>query len=265
MRERFRRGGALTALLITVFMDMVGFGIIIPLTPFWAERFGAAPDTVTLLFATYSAFGLRVLVPVGLGERQMGAQAGPAGEPDGLGAVVPLARLRRGAVDAVRRAGDRRDLRRQRRGGAGLYRRRDDGEEPRPGVRPVRRRLRARLRAGSGDRRHPRRPRPGRSGFPHPLHGGGGECPSWASCSASCSFPSRNAGSAPGRATASGRSSRASRRSSPCRPSRFRCSASPCSASSWAGSNPPSPSGPSGRSVGARARPGSSSPISGCC
>ncbi|MDE0060781.1 MAG: MFS transporter [Defluviicoccus sp.] len=58
MRERFRRGGALTALLITVFMDMVGFGIIIPLTPFWAERFGAAPDTVTLLFATYSAFGL---------------------------------------------------------------------------------------------------------------------------------------------------------------------------------------------------------------
>ena len=57
MRDRFRRGGALTALLITVFMDMVGFGIIIPLTPFWAERFGAAPDTVTLLFATYSAFG----------------------------------------------------------------------------------------------------------------------------------------------------------------------------------------------------------------
>ena len=57
MRGRFRRGGALTALLITVFMDMVGFGIIIPLTPFWAERFGAGPATVTLLFATYSAFG----------------------------------------------------------------------------------------------------------------------------------------------------------------------------------------------------------------
>ena len=58
MRDRFRRGGALTALLITVFIDMVGFGIIIPLTPFWAERFGAAPDTVTLLFATHPAFGL---------------------------------------------------------------------------------------------------------------------------------------------------------------------------------------------------------------
>jgi len=46
------------ALLLTVFIDMVGFGIIIPLTPFWAERFGASPALVTLLFATYSAFAL---------------------------------------------------------------------------------------------------------------------------------------------------------------------------------------------------------------
>lgn len=45
-------------LLLTVFIDMVGFGIIIPLTPFWAERFGASPAVVTLLFATYSAFAL---------------------------------------------------------------------------------------------------------------------------------------------------------------------------------------------------------------
>ena len=45
-------------LLLTVFIDMVGFGIIIPLTPFWAERFGASPALVTLLFATYSAFAL---------------------------------------------------------------------------------------------------------------------------------------------------------------------------------------------------------------
>ncbi len=50
--------GALFALLLTVFIDMVGFGIIIPLTPFWAERFGASPDVVTLLFATYSGFAL---------------------------------------------------------------------------------------------------------------------------------------------------------------------------------------------------------------
>jgi DHA1 family tetracycline resistance protein-like MFS transporter len=48
--------GALFTLLLTVFIDMVGFGIIIPLTPFWAERFGASPAQVTLLFATYSGF-----------------------------------------------------------------------------------------------------------------------------------------------------------------------------------------------------------------
>ena len=46
----------MTALLITVFIDMVGFGIIIPFTPFWAEKFGATPDLITLLFATYSIF-----------------------------------------------------------------------------------------------------------------------------------------------------------------------------------------------------------------
>jgi len=53
---KLRRRGALSALLITVFIDMVGFGIIIPFTPFWAEKFGAGPSLVTLLFATYSIF-----------------------------------------------------------------------------------------------------------------------------------------------------------------------------------------------------------------
>ena len=41
-------------LLLTVFIDMVGFGIIIPLTPFWAERFGASPALVTLLSVSYT-------------------------------------------------------------------------------------------------------------------------------------------------------------------------------------------------------------------
>ena len=42
---------------------MMGFGLIIPFLPFWAERFGAAPDLVALLMSTYaicqlvSAFG----------------------------------------------------------------------------------------------------------------------------------------------------------------------------------------------------------------
>lgn len=55
MSDSTRRKGALFALLLTVFIDMVGFGIIIPFMPFWAEHFDATPDMVTLLFATYSA------------------------------------------------------------------------------------------------------------------------------------------------------------------------------------------------------------------
>lgn len=43
----------LTMFLI-VFVDLVGFGIIIPLLPFYAEYFQAEPDTVTLVMATYS-------------------------------------------------------------------------------------------------------------------------------------------------------------------------------------------------------------------
>jgi len=54
MSETMRRKGALFALLLTVFIDMVGFGIIIPFMPFWAEHFDATPDVVTMLFATYS-------------------------------------------------------------------------------------------------------------------------------------------------------------------------------------------------------------------
>lgn len=54
MSETTRRKGALFALLLTVFIDMVGFGIIIPFMPFWAEHFDATPDVVTMLFATYS-------------------------------------------------------------------------------------------------------------------------------------------------------------------------------------------------------------------
>ncbi|HWK47447.1 MAG TPA: MFS transporter [Stellaceae bacterium] len=44
--------------LLTVFIDLVGFGVIIPLMPFYAERFGASPLTVTLLLASFSALQL---------------------------------------------------------------------------------------------------------------------------------------------------------------------------------------------------------------
>jgi DHA1 family tetracycline resistance protein-like MFS transporter len=54
MSQSARRKGTLFTLLLTVFIDMVGFGIIIPFIPFWAQRFDATPDLVAALFATYS-------------------------------------------------------------------------------------------------------------------------------------------------------------------------------------------------------------------
>lgn len=42
-------------LFLIVFIDLVGFGIIIPLLPFYAEYFDASPATVGLVMATYSA------------------------------------------------------------------------------------------------------------------------------------------------------------------------------------------------------------------
>ncbi|NVJ93265.1 MAG: MFS transporter [Methylocystaceae bacterium] len=41
-------------LFLVVFIDLVGFGIVIPLLPFFGEHFNATPDVVTLLLATYS-------------------------------------------------------------------------------------------------------------------------------------------------------------------------------------------------------------------
>lgn len=42
------------ALLLTVFVDTVGFGMVLPLLPYFAERYGARPDVVTLLVATFT-------------------------------------------------------------------------------------------------------------------------------------------------------------------------------------------------------------------
>ena len=40
--------------LFTLFLDLLGFGIIIPIQPFFAESFGATATLVTLLGASYS-------------------------------------------------------------------------------------------------------------------------------------------------------------------------------------------------------------------
>jgi len=44
----------LAIIFLTLFVNLVGFGIIIPLLPFYAQTFGASPLTIGLLFASFS-------------------------------------------------------------------------------------------------------------------------------------------------------------------------------------------------------------------
>ncbi|NIR46317.1 MAG: MFS transporter, partial [Gemmatimonadetes bacterium] len=45
-------------LFATVLVDMIGFGIVLPLLPFYAESMGASPFEVTLIIASFSAMQL---------------------------------------------------------------------------------------------------------------------------------------------------------------------------------------------------------------
>lgn len=45
---------AIFVLFLTVFIDLLGFGIILPILPLYAQEFGAEPNEATLLLATYS-------------------------------------------------------------------------------------------------------------------------------------------------------------------------------------------------------------------
>src|SRR3989441_5827078 len=44
----------LLIIFLTIFVNLIGFGIIIPLLPFYAETFGASPLVVGLLFGVFS-------------------------------------------------------------------------------------------------------------------------------------------------------------------------------------------------------------------
>jgi len=44
----------LLIIFLTIFVNLIGFGIIIPLLPFYAETFGASPIIIGLLFAIFS-------------------------------------------------------------------------------------------------------------------------------------------------------------------------------------------------------------------
>lgn len=57
------RTSRLAILFVTVLVDMIGFGIVLPLLPYYAEEFGASPFEVTLLIASFSAMQF-VAVPI---------------------------------------------------------------------------------------------------------------------------------------------------------------------------------------------------------
>jgi MFS transporter, DHA1 family, tetracycline resistance protein len=59
------RRSPLLVIFITVFIDLVGFGIVIPVLPFYVEgtKFNASPRMVGLLFASYSVMQL-IFTPV---------------------------------------------------------------------------------------------------------------------------------------------------------------------------------------------------------
>ena len=51
---KYKMHMALGLMFLTVFIDLIGFGIIIPLLPLYAEKFGASGFTVGLLLMSYS-------------------------------------------------------------------------------------------------------------------------------------------------------------------------------------------------------------------
>src|SRR5919199_6622786 len=59
------RRSPLLVIFITVFIDLIGFGIVIPVLPFYVEgtKFNASPRAVGLLFASYSIMQL-VFTPI---------------------------------------------------------------------------------------------------------------------------------------------------------------------------------------------------------
>ncbi|WP_395442933.1 MFS transporter [Caulobacter sp. UC70_42] len=54
MSEPANSPRALAVLLLVVFINLVGFGVVIPLLPFYAKAMNAAPWQVTTMFAAYS-------------------------------------------------------------------------------------------------------------------------------------------------------------------------------------------------------------------
>ena len=53
-------------IFLVTFIGLMGFGIILPLFPFYAERLGASPEIITLTMAVFS-LGQFIAAPFGAG------------------------------------------------------------------------------------------------------------------------------------------------------------------------------------------------------
>ena len=80
----------LVIIFLTIFVNLVGFGIIIPLLPFYAETFGASPLVIGLLFAIFSLCQL-VAAPA------LGDMTVAAFNAKSLPEAQPVSRIGRGA------------------------------------------------------------------------------------------------------------------------------------------------------------------------
>ena len=61
-RRRTRAGFG--TIWTTVALDLIGFGIVLPILPLYAERFGASATTIGILLSTFSIAQL-LFAPVG--------------------------------------------------------------------------------------------------------------------------------------------------------------------------------------------------------
>ncbi len=152
MRESAGRNRLLTIFLI-VFVDLLGFSLILPLLPYYAEQYGASEVTVGLLTASYAAaqlvgapllgrlsdqYGRRPILLVSIAGTILGfvllALAEPLGQSLGgafFGANTGGDQYR-GAHAALCQPHSGRADGRQHLGGAGLHRRYFDAGEPQP-------------------------------------------------------------------------------------------------------------------------------------
>ncbi|MDE3720376.1 MFS transporter [Nocardiopsis sp. N85] len=65
MKREFSEKSALGAVFITVFIDMLGFGMIVPILPTYAREFDASPAVIGALIAVYSLAQLLLAPAVG--------------------------------------------------------------------------------------------------------------------------------------------------------------------------------------------------------